>query len=192
MSRFIAHFLASNITAAYTGSAMEKFMAIMKLAVIPGLFAGLSEYVTGWVIDNRVFMSFIFTVVMVDALFGAIVHYIKKDFSFKDLSGGFFKKMAIVIVGYVVFEMIHQIVKDLDFGGALIKATIQLMTLFYPLGSFAKSCHFLSGGKYPPLGFMERLKNFNADLDINHFNTKKNENPTTDAPAELPGDEQLP
>lgn len=171
----VQNFILKNLDLLYHGNALDKLLAVGKLAVIPAVGTSIVEYLTAWYIDNGIFMGFILYTVVASAVLGGIVHVKKKDFSFKLLFWGFIIKLLAVIIGYVSFEMLHQIIKDLDIGGLYLKAVIQIMTLLYPMGSVAKSLYFITGGKFPPFGFMNKLKDFNKDLDINHFKSKKDE-----------------
>ena len=148
----------------------------------------LMDLLFGWYIDNRVFLTLVFIAVAIDHLVGTYVHIaIKKDFSSKKNLKGLLVKGFSVCAGYVLFEMIHQIMKDVNFVAIYFKVILQLTVLLYPAFSALKNISIINGGKFPPEIWFRKFEGFNKDLDLEHFKTKKDEKNTFD-PDVIPTD----
>ena len=151
----------------------------------------LMDLLFGWYIDNRVFLTLVFIAVAIDHLVGTYVHIaIKRDFSSKKNLKGLLVKGFSVCAGYVLFEMIHQIMKDVNFVAIYFKVILQLTVLLYPAFSALKNISIINGGKFPPEIWFKKFEGFNKDLDINHFKTKKDEEVIHDS-ADVPADSGL-
>lgn len=171
----IKEFIITNLMNIHTGTASQKILGTIKLAAAPAIGISLTERFIGWYIENQIFMSFVFVALSLDHILGSWVHYRKGDFSLKENIYGLFGKTTSVIVGYVLFEMVHQIVKDVDFIAIYFKVLLQLMVLLYPAGSAMGNLSILTNGKFPPVGWMKKLRKFNEEADLETFKTKKYE-----------------
>jgi hypothetical protein len=49
------------------------------------------------------------------------------------------------------------------------------MVFLYPAGSAFVNASILTNGKFPPLGWIQKVEKFNSNLDINQFKEKKDE-----------------
>lgn len=165
------------------GAIQIKFLTTMTLTAVPALGLTLLEKLTSWYITNQVFMTFVFIALTIDHILGTYVHWsIKRDFSLKKNFQGLLQKGFSVVAGYVLLEMIHQIVKDVDFIAIYFKVLVQLMVLLYPSGSAMVNLSLITKGKFPPIGWMNKLEKFNTDMDLETFKTtKKDENEILDS-----------
>lgn len=172
---------------------MPKFPAQILLSAIlsaaPAIPISMLDRLSGWYINNQVFLSIVFGAVVIDYLLGSIVHYfVKKDFNgWKNLAG-LLKKGFSVCAGYVLFEMVHQIVSDVEFIAIYFKVVLQLSCLLYPTLSALKNVSILSGGEFPPAIWFKKFESFNKDLDLYNFKTTKNENEINDIGSDDPID----
>lgn len=152
----------------------------------------LMDLLFGWYIDNRVFLTLVFLAVAIDHILGSYVHLmIKKNFSPKKNVTGLLVKGFSVCAGYVLFEMIHQIMKDVDFVAIYFKVVLQLTVMIYPVYSALKNLSIINGGKFPPEIWFRKFEGFNKDLDITHFKTKKDEEVIHDS-NDVPADAGVP
>lgn len=152
-----------------------KFLSIAIAATVPAFGFSFVERLTGWYIDNEVFLSFVFMAITADLITGVWKHLKKGTFSFKEMTYGLLQKTAVVIMGYVLFEMIHQIVDDVEFIAIYFKVLLQLVVILYPAGSAMDSLSIITDGKFPPIGWMKKKNKFNEDLDLNNFKTRNDE-----------------
>lgn len=162
------------------------------VSVASAVPVSLMDLLFGWYIDNRVFLTLVFIAVAIDHLVGTYVHIaIKRDFSSKKNLKGLLVKGFSVCAGYVLFEMIHQIMKDVNFVAIYFKVILQLTVLLYPAFSALKNISIINGGKFPPEIWFKKFEGFNKDLDINHFKTKKDEEVIHDS-NDVPADAGVP
>lgn len=154
--------------------ATVKIISAWKLGLLASVFPAVFESLSGWYIENSVYMSFVFIAIFLDHLLGSYVHwFILKDWSWKKNRNGLFQKFSSTIVGYILLEMLHQIVDDVDFIAIYLKVTLQLVVFLYPAASAFGNLHIVTNGKMPPSWLMRGVKKFEQDGDLNHFNTTK-------------------
>lgn len=176
MNRFkIGSFIIENLRNLIdTAPATEKIFSAWKLGLFVSLGPALLESLSGWYIQNSVFMSFVFVAIFLDHLSGSYVHwFIKKDFSWKKNRNGLFLKFSSSVFGYVLLEMLRQIVDDVDFIAIYLKISLQLVVFLYPASSAFGNIHIITNGKMPPKWLMTGVKRFEEDGDLRHFRTTK-------------------
>lgn len=171
---------------------LPKFIFAAIVSSVPAVPVSLMDLLFGWYIDNRVFLTLVFLAVAIDHLVGTYVHFaVKRDFSSKKNLKGLLVKGFSVCAGYVLFEMIHQIMKDVNFIAIYFKVILQLTVLIYPVFSALKNISILNGGKFPPKIWFDKFEGFNKDLDLTHFKTTKDEANNFDH-AHVPDASELP
>lgn len=153
-----------------------KLVSAWKLGVLTAMFPAILQSLSGWYVENSVFMSFVTLAIFLDHLSGSYVHwFIAKDFNWKENRNGLFLKISSTVVGYVLLEMLHQIVDDVDFIAIYLKITLQLVVFLYPASSAFGNLHIITKGKMPPKWLMTGVKRFEDDGDLSHFKTTKNQ-----------------
>lgn len=162
------------------------------ISAAPALPVSLLDRLAGWYIDNSVFLTMVFGAVVLDYAIGTYVHLmVKRDFNMKKNYIGLLVKGFAVCAGYVLFEMVRQIVNDVQFIAIYFKVILQLTVILYPTISALKNISILTNGEFPPDIWFKKFNKFNKDLDLQTFKT------TTDEKAidgvNVPNDsEQLP
>ncbi len=172
----IFKYFISDLTNLHNGEGYNKGFAAVKLATVPAVFVTISEGFTKWYIINQWFMVFVFCAIAIDHLLGSIVHaFYKRDFTFKKNLSGLLTKIGACIAGYMMFIMMHEIIKDVDYIAIYFKVLLQLTVFIYPAGSALGNLSILTGGKFPPIGWMNKIAKFQENLELENFKTKKNE-----------------
>ena len=144
----------------FFGSYTTKAVATVQISATTAVGLTLFERFSAWYISNQVFMIYVFVALMLDHLLGTYVHlFIKRDFA--------------IVAGYILFEMIHQIVQEVDFISIYFKVLLQIMVILYPAGSAMVNLSIITDGVFPPIGWMKKLKNFNENVNLHEFSTKK-------------------
>lgn len=176
----ILKFLIRNLNILHSGKDLHAILpALFKLGTIPAVAFTLNEKVTGWYMDNYFFIIMVIVAILVDHALGSVVHWFyKKDFVFQKNYIGFIKKVGGCIAGYVVLEMLREILKDADFIAIYMKMLIQTMVFMYPAGSAMGNLSVITGGKFPPIGLMKKFDNFEKTADLNSLKTKVDETNT--------------
>ena len=89
---------------------ISKFLITFVVALASAVPVSLIDLLFGWYIDNIIFLTLVFLAVALDHVFGTYVHlFIKKDWNPKKNVSGLLIKGFSVCAGYVLLEMIHQI-----------------------------------------------------------------------------------
>lgn len=138
------------------------------------IISNLSEYLLGFapiLVKDSDFLRIIILFLFFDLVLGAWKHWEQKTFDWKRLYTGFLEKVFVSLIGMVLFNAVSSIkefqeIHDLERWFIL---TGKLMNLFYIGGSAFSSMYVITGGKFPPIGFMKRLKSFNETLNINEL-----------------------
>lgn len=170
-----------------------KITGLLIISAIPAGGLSFFQDLTGWYVENRIFMSFIAAAIFIDHGVGSWVHYrIEKDFSWKENRNGLLIKVGGSIVGYVLFEMFYQIVQDVNFVSMYIKILLQVTTFAYPAYSAMENIKKWTKGKFPPDWIMLKFKKFNKTGDLETFKTARNEDEISSNNISRNDNEQLP
>ena len=153
-----------------------KFEASIKLSILFSPFAFFIEVLTDWSLINAGYVLFVFGAIVLDHAFGSYRHlYVDKDFTFKQNIKGFFLKLLVAIAGIFLFEGInHIIVKD-SLLKDYLEIVMRLIVFLYPAGSAFGNMSIVTNGKFPPEAWINRLKNFQKNLDPNDLKNDKDE-----------------
>lgn len=170
-------FILNNIVMIYKGTFTQKVSSTISLAVAPAFSLSVIERLTGWYIDNHIFITLAFLIIAIDHILGTWVHWtIKRDFKFNLNLFGLLKKIIIVSLGYTTLSIIGYSMRDIELLRDYFSATIQLITILYPGSSALSNMSIITNGRFPPTGLLDRIKNFNQSADINDLKTdNKNE-----------------
>jgi hypothetical protein len=161
----------------HKGTAALKLKSAFILAVISSPFAILTEGVLNWFKVNAGFILFVFGAVIIDHLVGSYVHaYIKRDFTLKKNIQGFFMKTALIVAVFFLGRGIVHILGDDDIVAVYFRTIMRLMVFLYPAGSALVNISIITKGKFPPIGMMKKISQFNTNLDLSEFKEKKNNN----------------
>lgn len=172
--REIARQIILNMNLAHVGSWDTKILAISKLSFIPAFIVFSFERLTTWYIDNHWFMQGVLIAIAIDHILGTYVHFwIKRDWSWKKNISGLFTKLIMCILGYIIFEFMHVIVQPVDFIAHYFSVVLQLMVFLYPGLSALGNMSVITKGKFPPVGWIDKLNQFNNSGDLEHLRTKK-------------------
>jgi hypothetical protein len=101
-----------------------------------------------------------------DIILGIAKHWKLNDFSFQDLVTHAMLKVGIGFASMVIFNGFAFVLQD---DAAFLKTYFllvgKLLTMTYYAGSAFNSMSVLTGGKFPPLVWMNRMKEFNKTLN---------------------------
>lgn len=170
MLKPVLNFLLENLVAIHKGTIAVKFKASFALAFYTAPVVFIMERITDWYMMNYAYVSFTMTAIMFDHLLGTWVHWkILRDFSWRRNIQGFFSKVILVLVGAVIIEGIIDIIKPVPLIADYVKVMSRLVVFIYPAGSALMNCSVLTGGKFPPTAFMQKITQFNKNLDPQVF-----------------------
>ena len=156
-------------------SAVVKIIATAKIALAVSIPAYAVAWVSDWTVSNREYLAGVLVCIAVDHIVGSAYHLFKvRDFTFKRNAWGLMNKLLLCALAAALFEVIHNTVKDIAFVYEYLKVITRLIVILYPAGSAFMNMSALTNGVFPPLGWINKIKAFNQDLDLDRF--KKEEN----------------
>lgn len=144
-----------------------------KLSFIPAaLIMGLSEldlldFIDNWFDQNTAYISFVCLAIVLNHLSGTIVHaFIERDFSLiKNIKGLVLMLFAVTCIGALfegfgyIYTREAPIVEYLEY-------VIRTMVFMYPARSAAINISIMTGGKFPPVAWLNNMSRFNTSLDV--------------------------
>lgn len=143
-----------------------KLLICLLSSMIGSAVLTVLEYTQGLLVHNLIFLVIILSVYLTDIVLGMFKHWKLKDFSFKDLVTHAMLKIGIGFASMLIFNAFGFVLQD---DAAFVKTYFilvgKLLTLTYYAGSAFNSMSVLTGGKFPPLAWMERMKEFNKTLN---------------------------
>lgn len=159
------------------GTLSLKIKASLKLGFYLSIWPVLAEKVTHWALTNQEYVTFTFVAIGIDHILGTIKHaYILKDFSAKNNIKGLMLKSGLVLCVGLLFEGLPVIMKTDSFIVGYITTVLRLMVFLYPAGSAFVNSSILSGGKFPPKAWIQRISKFQENLKVEDLTNKNNEN----------------
>lgn len=171
----------------HVGKLYIKFKASAKLSVllspIPAAFIiiwdKLSIGIINWFDLNLFYILLVLGAVAVDHAFGSYKHaFIDKDFNFKQNVIGLLIKLTVVVCGGFLFEGLNEIIQHDTIVKTYLLIVCRLMVFLYPGGSAFGNMSVVTGGKFPPKAWLDRLSKFNENLDVKDITGKKDETDT--------------
>lgn len=163
--------LLQNVTLIHIGSWLMKIKATIKVGVLISPFIFAIGKLNIWVIANIDYISIVLGAIAIDHVLGTIKHgFFLRDFTIKKNLVGVMTKIGLVIACGFLFEglnvLVHRdtVIKD------YLTITTRIIVFLYPAGSAFSSSSVISGGKFPPMGWMEKLRRFQTNLDTDFRN----------------------
>lgn len=157
------------LSAIHNGTLIAKIKSTVILSLLSTPLAILLKAAADWLEVNIVYITFISIAIITDHLIGVIVHlFIKKDFSILENIKGLAIKSFLVMAVAVLVEGMSHIIGN-GFIVDYVSITFRLMVFLYPAGSAFMNCAVITDGKFPPIALINKIKNFNTDLNLKNL-----------------------
>ncbi len=146
-------------------------------SAVLSLFSLFTDWAEVFVFADRAFIHILFTLFICDIFSGIVKHIKLRNFSFTELALKFLVKIIVSTIFMVSFNALAQI-KGLPVEGKhYFELLGKIMNGIYVGGSVFWNIHIITNGVFPPIGWMERTKEFNKTLNLKKFITpNKDEN----------------
>ena len=152
-----------------------KINSSFKIAVIASIPTIMLSKLTSWTITNQDYIIGVLACITIDHLIGSIFHAFKlKDFSLKKNICGLITKVGLCAASVILFEIIHDSVKEATFIYNYLKTVTRLIVILYPAGSAFINMSYLTNGSFPPIGWLKKIKSFNENIDFEDLKNKNN------------------
>lgn len=160
-----------------TADTVGGFFAVTKIAAVLTPIFYIYDKINNWAITNQDYILIVMGAIMVDWVFGTIKHiFFTKTFTWKKNAIGLTTKIALAVAGGFLFEGLNYLVHEADWLVTSTKIMTRIIILMYPGLSAFENIYVVSGEKFPPKAWMERLQKWNKTLDPHDLidNNKRN------------------
>jgi len=162
-------FFVSVFTLVFQGTATAKLKGLIALAALSAP-VGFIEPIKQWFVQNNGYIQFVLAAIILDHLFGTIVHaWWKRDFSIKENALGLVMKLFVVFAVGILFEGINYIYAKQNILSEYLAIITRLVVFLYPALGACKNCAIMTNGKFPPLAWIRKMTRFNHNLDMREF-----------------------
>ena len=171
---YLLFFISKNLLLLHQGlNLIIRLKATVKMALLCSIPAWCIATVSNWTVSNQDYIAGVLVCIAIDHLVGSVYHAFKlRDFTFRKNVLGLLGKLGLCAASAVLFEVIHNTVKDVSFVYDYLKIITRLLIILYPAGSTFMNMSAITNGVFPPLGWIKKIAAFNENLDLEQF--KKN------------------
>lgn len=178
MKSIIALYLKQIVKATSDNYALSLF-ATVKLSFLISPFVFLYDKIFNWGFDNQDYIWIVLGAILIDWVFGTIKHiFFTYTFTFKKNAFGLFLKIGLVVGGGFLFEGLSHLTKEATIIETSLKIVTRVIVFMYPAISAWENIYIVSGEKFPPKKWMEKLglyknsANFKDLIDNNNLNNQ--------------------
>ncbi len=173
MIKLIAY-ITKHLINIHKGSFLAKIKSTLSLSFSVSPIAYITEKITDWTLENQAYVLFVFGAIFIDHVLGTIIHaLVTKDFSLKKNALGLITKVGLVVAVGFLFEGINYIVQEDSFIKSYTIIVLRLSVFLYPAGSAFMNSSILTKGKFPPIGWIKKIKNFEVNMNLDEFKNDK-------------------
>ena len=156
------------------GSITIKLTTAFILSVITSPIVYALHRIKPYIIPDADFVVIITIAIIVDWITGMMKWWMRKQFDFRKMIIGLLEKVAISYFGMILFNglgSISELQQHPDLRSYLVLVG-KLAIFFYVAGSAFNNMFYITGVKFPPIGWMNRMKNFEETADVDAFTDK--------------------
>ena len=160
------------------GSIAVKLTTAFILSILTSPMVYVFNRIKPFIIPETDFVVVITVAIIVDWITGMMKWWLRKKFDFRKMIIGLLEKVAISFFSMILFNglgAITELQQHPDLRSYLVLVG-KLAIFFYVTGSAFNNMYFITGGKFPPVGWMNRMKNFEQTADIDSFTEKRRTN----------------
>lgn len=181
-------FLIANLLVLHNGPLFLKFKSTFLLGLAVSPIAYIFDRIIKWGLTNQDYIYLVLGAIVIDHVLGSFYHaFIKRDFTWKRNFTGIAIKVSLVIMVGFIFEGLNHITKMDSFLQEYLIIVTRVSVFLYPAGSALMNSAEITGGVFPPLGWMDWLKRFNTTLETRNPNSNHYREPEEVSPK-IPDD----
>lgn len=167
-------YFAGAFTTLEQGNVFMKLGASLMLSITFSPVAWFWVLLRDHIIKDVAFAQLLMMCLFIDLICGVWKHLKQHTFNFKLMFTGFIEKVGVTFLGMIVFNSLGAIQEwdKIETIRDYVVLVGKLVNLIYVAGSAFNSMFVITGGKFPPVGWMARMKKFNEDVDIADFKEK--------------------
>ena len=166
ITRMIRFFLLQFVNIA-DGDLPTKLSGALKISLIISPFIFVWDKIVKWGIPNQDYILIVLMAILLDWFFGIWKHLEKRTFSFKKNATGLILKIALTVGAGMLFEGLNSIVKDsADIVVLSLIIVTRVIVFLYPAVSAWQNIYIVSGERFPPKAWMDKINKFNENLNV--------------------------
>ena len=147
---------------------LQGFYASVKVSIIVTPFIVIWDKISNWGLSNQDYILIVLGAIFVDWIFGTLKHiFIVGNFSLKQNAIGLTTKITLATAGGFLFEGLNHIVSGSEYIVSATEIVTRVIILMYPGVSAFENIYIVSGEKFPPKAWMERLTKWKDSLNPN-------------------------
>lgn len=165
-NRLLDMFNKINLSLTYLIEQLENYGVLGKVMLVAIFTSFLSPFVYSaqrFVDINIDYVLLWFIFVLSDMVTGLAKHWKNKTVSFRDFALKTIEKVFVSFCGLSIFSAFALSFATDSFIEHYLMLFGQISISVYIGGSALTNLYVITSGKFPPIAFMERLKNFNKD-----------------------------
>ena len=163
-------FITKHLYIIQKGVFLSKLKSAGVLALSFSPIAFIIEKITNWSLANQEYIILVLGAIAIDHVLGTLIHlFIKKDFCFKRNITGVLTKLGLVVAMGFLFEGVNNIIQEDSFVKGYLLIVLRLTVFLYPAGSAFINSSVITKGKFPPVGWINKMNKFNENLDLSEI-----------------------
>jgi len=139
-------------------------------AIVSFLLSPFVYLVNTWelfYISNNTYVELVLGAIIVDYVMGSLYHFFwKRDFTLKKNITGLMIKIILVLAVAFLYEGLAYFLQDVSSVQSITIGILRLTVFLFPALSALWNVYEMSGKKFPPIGIMNKITQFNKDLKI--------------------------
>lgn len=177
LAEILLAFILKNMITLQTGTLLLKLKSVFNLSLLVSPFAYIIDSVMVWSVEHKSYILFVFGAIFVDHVLGSFKHaFVLRDFTFKKNITGVAVKIGLAVCMGFLFEGVKHLMEGDSFIQDYLEIVLRLTVFLYPAGSAFMNSAVLTNGKFPPMGWISILNNFNKNLDLKTFKKEDDNN----------------
>lgn len=169
-------FISKHLFIIHTGTFLAKVKSTFFLGVGVSPIAYVIEQITSWSLKNQDYILFVLGAIAIDHILGSILHaFYKRDFTWRKNLEGLIIKISLAVAMGFLFEGVNHLIKEDSFIKNYLVMVLRLSVFLYPASSAFMNSSVITNGKFPPTGWINKIRAFNSNLELKELKGEVNE-----------------
>lgn len=156
--RYITAYFLKQLVKTTGNSYIVSLFATFKLSLFVSPLIYVYTKLFNWGLANQDYLLIVLGAILIDWIFGTLKHiFYTHTFSLKKNAVGLMLKIGLVVAGGFLFEGLSHLTRE----ATIIETSLQIITrvivFMYPAVSAWENIYIVSGEKFPPKKWMEKI-----------------------------------
>lgn len=179
----LVKFIIKSLIGATSSDYLISFLSTVKFSLALSPIAFIFDRLFSWGFDNQDYIIIVMGAILTDYFFGTIKHIFftknedgKPTFTLKGNAVGLLLKLTLAVGAGFLFEGLSHLTREATFIETSLKVITRVIVFMYPAISGFENIYIVSGNKFPPKIWMEKLGLYKESSDIKDLFDKNNLN----------------